>query len=219
MAQCAVLTERGIQFAAENQGFEIVYSLVMSVQSNLKSLMARSSSNTNHHTPVAASPLLPPPQSPPTAQLLILLIDHMNDSRGYTKKLSFWAKQLGLMGIQLFRSPSMASSEHRVEDVIVMLHGCCRDVSEWLCRLRTRKVDVNVRGSACKERKSTVICKLNMASPPPCLLCPDKEQQRQYYRTLQYEDTKNLLDYFRDPKHGLLDVPLALVTGAVQNRF
>ena len=150
---------------------------------------------------------------------MVLLIDHMNDSRGYTKKLSHWAKQLGITGMQLCRHPPSASSAgHRVEGVVVLLHGDDRDtISQWLCRLRTHKVDVNGRGDACKERKSTVLVQLDVAKPPSCL-CPQDSQQQQHYVTLQYETTEELLDFFRRPQHGLLDVPLALVASALEKR-
>lgn len=217
-AQCALLTKYAIRFCLENQGFEVVYSLVESVQARLASLAEEATASA---LALSSSQLA---DAPATGQLLILLIDHMNDSRGYTKKLSLWAKQLGLTGMQLFRYPSSASpAEHRVEGVVVLLHGDNRkDISEFLCRLRTHKVDVNGRGDACKERKSTVLTQIDVEHPPSCL-CQDfllqQHQQQQHYVISQYETTEDVVDFFRLPQHGLLEVPCAVIADALQKRF
>ena len=61
--------------------------------------------------------------------------------------------------MQLFRHCPSSSHMHRFEGVLHFSMAPEEDVSEWLCRLRTHKVDLNARGTACKERKSTVLAR------------------------------------------------------------
>ena len=202
-----MLAERAVQFASENQGFEVVYSLVEFVQKQIETLRVE--------LPVARAT---PSEDVQRGRLLILLIDHMNDSRGYTKKLAHWDKQLGLVGMQLFRHCPSSSHMHRFEGVLLLLYGARgEDVSEWLCRLRTHKVDLNARGTACKERKSTVLAQLDAESPPLCLLRDSPQQQ--HYMTMQYETTEEALDFFRRPEHGLPPAAHELASSALQKRM
>ena len=100
-------------------------------------------------------------------------IDHMNDSKGYTKTLQKWSQQLGV-DVRMFyeRSPKAASGAEtgaldkvgpptggRVEGVYVVLGGDGESIQSFLTRLRTEFVDVDAKGAKCKERKSTVMCR------------------------------------------------------------
>eukprot|EP00937_MAST-01D_sp_MAST-1D-sp2_P000323 g323.t1 len=89
-------------------------------------------------------------------ELCITFIDHMNDGKGYSKKLAHWAEQLGLRGMQFART-ARSGQAGRLESAIVMLHGSGDGIGEWLTRLRTQYVDVNSKGLRCKERKSNVL--------------------------------------------------------------
>jgi solute carrier family 25 carnitine/acylcarnitine transporter 20/29 len=103
----------------------------------------------------------------------VVRIDHMNDSKGYTKTLQKWSQQLGL-DVRMFyeRSPKAASGAEtgaldkvgpptggRVEGVYMVLAGDGESVQSFLTRLRTEFVDVDAKGAKCKERKSTVMCR------------------------------------------------------------
>lgn len=103
----------------------------------------------------------------------VVRIDHMNDSKGYTKTLQKWSQQLGL-DVRMFyeRSPKAASGAEtgaldkvgpptagRVEGVYVVLGGDGESIQSFLTRLRTEFVDVDAKGAKCKERKSTVMCR------------------------------------------------------------
>ena len=57
-----------------------------------------------------------------------------------------------------------AKASGRVEAVVVVLEGPDDAVSGWLTRLRSEYVDVDGRGAKCKERKSTVMCRREMAA-------------------------------------------------------
>ena len=103
----------------------------------------------------------------------VVRIDHMNDSKGYTKTLQKWSQQLGV-DVRMFyeRSPKAASGAEtgaldkvgpptggRVEGVYVVLAGDGESIQSFLTRLRTEFVDVDAKGAKCKERKSTVMCR------------------------------------------------------------
>jgi solute carrier family 25 carnitine/acylcarnitine transporter 20/29 len=103
----------------------------------------------------------------------VVRIDHMNDSKGYTKTLQKWSQQLGV-DVRMFyeRSPKAASGAEtgaldkvgpptggRVEGVYVVLGGDGESIQSFLTRLRTEFVDVDAKGAKCKERKSTVMCR------------------------------------------------------------
>ena len=86
----------------------------------------------------------------------IIHLDHMNDYRGYTKRLHKWTKQLGLAGVcflPLHTSP-------RPRHVFVMLESTHDAMhfngAEFMRRLRTEHVDKNSRGDPCLERMSSV---------------------------------------------------------------
>lgn len=184
-AQCKALTESAIAFAAENQGSEVVYSLVETLKSDMD-LLSRTCFRKSNPGDESAST--------ERALLLIILIDHMNDSRAYTKKLAGWAKNLRLTGVQLFRRPEgKVRRKQRTEDVLVLLHGDGDGIAEWLCRLRTQKVDVNSRGNPCKERKSTVLAQVDAKAAPRVLL---QGSSSGHYETVQYASLQDIEHFF-----------------------
>ena len=70
-------------------------------------------------------------------EILLLLIDHMNDGKGYSRKLAQWAGQLGLAGFQLARPAHAHAKAGRLEGIVVALSGEPAAHSEFLMRLRT----------------------------------------------------------------------------------
>jgi hypothetical protein len=86
--------------------------------------------------------------------------DHMNDHKGYSKLLSTWARQLRLGGV-LFLSLHCTP---RPRNLFLVLDAKCEGTDEFLTRLRTQNVDVNMRGQPCKERMSQVVASLPLAS-------------------------------------------------------
>ena len=107
----------------------------------------------------AAEAAADPADAMAPTQQAVIRIDHMNDSRGYLKKLEAWAGQLGLAGRIFYREAGTAKASGRVEGVVAVLEGEDEGVGAWLTRLRSEYVDVDGRGGKCKERKSTVMCR------------------------------------------------------------
>jgi hypothetical protein len=85
-------------------------------------------------------------------------IDHMNDHKGYSKLLASWAKQLKLSGL-LFLS---LQCDPRPRHVFLVLDSpsTLGGTGEFLTRLRTQNVDVNMRGQPCQERMSAIVAEL-----------------------------------------------------------
>lgn len=101
-------------------------------------------------------------QLPTTAGRTTLLhLDHMNDHKGYTKLLQKWCAQCKLGGV-LFLS---LHCDPRPRHIFCVLDEpeTLGGTGEFLTRLRTQNVDVNMRGQACKERMSTVVADLPIA--------------------------------------------------------
>ena len=92
----------------------------------------------------------------------VVRIDHMNDSKNYMKALKKWCEQLGLAARVFYREAGTTKASGRVEAIVVVLEGPDDAVSGWLTRLRSEYVDVDGRGTKCKERKSTVMCRREM---------------------------------------------------------
>ena len=85
---------------------------------------------------------------------VLLHIDHMNDWNGYITKLSSWASELQLSGDLLF--PSNQKPQPR--NIFVIVDGKETSMlNEFLRRLRSKNVDVTIRGLPCKERQSAVV--------------------------------------------------------------
>lgn len=91
----------------------------------------------------------------------LLHFDHMNDYKGYTKLLQKWCGQLRLGGV-IFLS---LHCDPRPRHIFAVLDSptTMGGTGEFLTRLRTLNVDVNMRGQPCKERMSTVVTDLPLA--------------------------------------------------------
>ena len=73
----------------------------------------------------------------------LLHIDHMNDSQGYLGKLRGFASQLNMGGVILFPMDARPRPRH----IFAVLDGDPSSTREFLKRLRTENVDVNIRGA------------------------------------------------------------------------
>ena len=95
----------------------------------------------------------PKPKPNPNLTLCaaVIMIDHMNDAKGYMKKLRKWTDQLGARGLLWWRM-----GPRRVESVVVLLAGRASVLKAFVTRLRTQYVDVNSRGDRCREKQSRV---------------------------------------------------------------
>ena len=90
--------------------------------------------------------------------MTILLIDHMNDSSSYLRKLRTWCTELSLEASILFRTRAGAvaancAARGRVEHVYCMVEGEEIDRTSFVTRLRTQKLT----SQDVKERKSQVL--------------------------------------------------------------
>ena len=94
----------------------------------------------------------------PTAagRTTLLHLDHMNDHKGYTKLLSLWTKQCRLTGV-LFLSLHCDPRPRHIWCILDSPSALGGGTGEFLSRLRSNNVDVNMRGQPCKERMSTVV--------------------------------------------------------------
>ena len=104
-------------------------------------------------------------------ELLVLLLDHMNDGRGYSGKLAAWCGQLGLRGLQFARTATRRVHAGRLESIVIVVHGSSAGLDELLSRLCSEYVDVNARNQKCKERKSVV---LSRGAAPPKFRLPSE---------------------------------------------
>lgn len=86
----------------------------------------------------------------------IVHLDHMNDYKGYCKILSKWCKQLKIGGV-IFLATHHKPRPRHIFTLIDAPSSCQSQTDEFLQRLRTQNVDVNMRGQPCKERMSTVV--------------------------------------------------------------
>ena len=89
----------------------------------------------------------------PSRTTTLLHVDHMNDHQGYIKLLRKWHVELDMHGCILF--PVNARPRPRHIFVVIDAEACASQ--EFLKRLRTENVDVNIRGAPCKERQSSVV--------------------------------------------------------------
>jgi len=89
----------------------------------------------------------------------IVHLDHMNDYKGYCKTLGKWCKQLKIGGV-LFLATHHKPRPRHIFTLIDAPTTCHSQVDEFLQRLRTQNVDVNMKGQPCKERMSTVVAEL-----------------------------------------------------------
>ena len=102
----------------------------------------------------------------------LLHLDHMNDHRGYSKKLASWAQQLKLGGV-LFLS---LHCDPRPRHIFCVIDApdTLKSTGEFLTRLRTQNVDVNMR---VWNRMSNVVAEFPLACSSVPLPASDVEFQ------------------------------------------
>lgn len=108
--------------------------------------------------------------SPTTASNLrgrttLFHLDHMNDHRGYQAVGKVGeATEARRRSIPFVALPAAAEA-HLLP--LGFATGALGGTGEFLTRLRTRDVDVTIRGKPCKERMSTVVAEFPLLLPPP----------------------------------------------------
>lgn len=85
----------------------------------------------------------------------VVMIDHINDTRRYYKMLTKWSQQLNMACIILAKSPSNAKGD-RTKHIVMILQSPDSN-EEFMQRLRTERVDVNLAGKPCKERCAAAV--------------------------------------------------------------
>ena len=161
----SLASERTVRAAPD--GFECLSELAQAV-SDLSAVEAAADDEARRR----AAESNPGPNGDEGHAHAVVRIDHMNDSKGYTKTLRRWSRELGVDARVFYELPKSSGevpkgsevgregppSGGRVEGVYVVLGGAGDDVRSFLTRLRTEFVDVDAKGARCKERKSTVMC-------------------------------------------------------------
>jgi hypothetical protein len=72
-------------------------------------------------------------------------IDHMHDRRGYTRNIARLAADAGVTACRVV-------SAARPRGILIALAGSRAAVARWAASMRTQNVDVDARGSPCRER-------------------------------------------------------------------
>lgn len=159
--QARLMNQQLSLIAAEHAegGEECLLELLMEFENMLKTL---NETNIDPHS-LACTPLNNNRNGAKPIMRACLHIDHMNDSITYVKKVKGWIAELGLTGRMLYKmrsKPVNASSggtkvtpKGRAENVLLMLEGEAKPISNFLTRLRTFKLTSQDR----REKKSTVI--------------------------------------------------------------
>jgi len=83
-------------------------------------------------------------------------VDHMNDVKGYRKWLQKTATETGCQ-LRLKQTYPSDDYSKRPRIIVIIVGDSSTDVSNFLKRWRTSKVDVDSRGKACLERMMTVL--------------------------------------------------------------
>lgn len=162
----SLASERTVRAAPD--GFECLSELAQAVAD----LSAAAADEADDEARRRAAESNPGPNGDEGHAHAVVRIDHMNDSKGYTKTLRRWSRELGVDARVFYELPKSSGevpkgsevgregppSGGRVEGVYVVLGGAGDDVRSFLTRLRTEFVDVDAKGARCKERKSTVMC-------------------------------------------------------------
>lgn len=84
-----------------------------------------------------------------------IILDHINDTKKYFKALEKWSQQLQLSCLVFAKSPTGEKGD-RTRHVVLVIQSQDEN-SEFLKRLKTENVDVNLAGKPCKERCSTTL--------------------------------------------------------------
>ncbi|KAL3903536.1 MAG: hypothetical protein SGARI_005333 [Bacillariaceae sp.] len=85
----------------------------------------------------------------------LILVDHMNDGKGYRKWLRKCGREVGaFLLIKQFYPGDDYSNRPRI---LVGIFGAKDDVGTFLKRWRTTRVDVDSKGKACLERQMKVL--------------------------------------------------------------
>ena len=100
----------------------------------------------------------------PDVDVAVVLLDHIHNSKLYTKRLGKWSKECGV------HCTLVDCGSHCIVGIIL---GECAAVDAFLQAWRTRNVDVDARGRPCKEKMIRVLCR-ETRQPPDS---PDTGQQ------------------------------------------
>lgn len=87
-------------------------------------------------------------------------IDHMNKPKKYLKLLKEWAEQLVVQSYVFMRNLDI---ETYCKDIYLIVTGTEPSISNFIKNLRTISVDVDKKGRACLERKSTILFRHNLS--------------------------------------------------------
>jgi hypothetical protein len=85
----------------------------------------------------------------------VVMIDHINDTKRYYKMLTKWSQQLNMACIILAKTPSNAKGDRTKHIVMILQSPDCN--AEFMQRLKTEKVDLNMAGKPCKERCAAAV--------------------------------------------------------------
>lgn len=91
----------------------------------------------------------------PLPETTVVILDHINDTKKYYKLLAKWSQQLDLCCVVLAKSPTKAKGD-RAKHIVLIIQSVAKN-TEFLRRLRTENVDVNLAGKPCKERCASTI--------------------------------------------------------------
>jgi hypothetical protein len=139
-----------------------------------------------------------------------ILINHMNDSSGYERKLRKWSKQLQL-GVEMWwhekrkrnqkgnkqgctQQNIKKQQQHRHEHVYCLLSGDREALHQFQQRLRTEYVDVNGSGVKCKERQSRTLAldaSSSFIATSISTSMPTSSSEPPQFRSFQYDDNDN----------------------------
>ena len=163
---------------------ELVFSFISEREENESGLIqsqsvARGGDSRNgetpphdHNTTIPGQGVLPLSSEEPAcvdATVAVVHLDHMHNSKLYTKKLGKWSKECGV------HCTLADCGLHCIFGIVLGEHSA---VDAFLRAWRTRNVDEDVKGRPCKEKMIRVLCTeaLQFASGPP--ESSDRCQQR-----------------------------------------
>lgn len=99
----------------------------------------------------------------------VVHLDHMNNSKLYTKRLSRWSKECGV------HCTLVDCGLHCIVGIVLGEHAA---IDAFLRAWKTRNVDEDVKGRPCKEKMMKVLCRKAWQQPfsPPENPCRDRER-------------------------------------------